>query len=437
MYREQATTIQLFSLRTPAMRAFHLAWMAFFLAFFGWFSVAPLMPVIREDLGLSPSQIADTIIASVALTVLARVLIGPLCDRFGARRTYAALLILGAVPVAGIGLANSYGSFLLCRLAIGAIGASFVVTQYHTSVMFAPNVVGTANATTAGWGNLGGGVVQMVMPLVYGAVVSLGIGAGTAWRLTMLFPAALLVLVGIAYLRFTQDTPIGNFPEARGELLERVSGSRLWSEAVRDPRVWALFLIYAACFGVELTMNNIAALYYHDRFGLNLKTAGLLAGCFGLMNLFARALGGALSDRIAARFGVNGRVHLLQGVLFLEGVLLVVFSRMDSLFWALATMVVFSLFVQMAEGATYGVVPLVNRRALGTVSGIVGAGGNVGAVAAGMLLRSERLSIGGALFLLGLSVVAISWTALFIRLSEGAVGEPEPALVASALPEAD
>ena len=56
------------------------------------------------------------------------------------------------------------------RLLIGAIGASFVITQYHTSVMFAPNVVGTANAASAGWGNAGGGVTQSVMPWVLAAL---------------------------------------------------------------------------------------------------------------------------------------------------------------------------------------------------------------------------------------------------------------------------
>lgn len=61
------------------------------------------------------------------------------------------MLILGAFPVMLIGLNNSYESCMLFfRLAIGVIGASFVITQYHISEMFAPNVVGTANATTAG-----------------------------------------------------------------------------------------------------------------------------------------------------------------------------------------------------------------------------------------------------------------------------------------------
>ena len=90
----------------------------------------------------------------------------------------------------GIGLAHSYESFLLFRLGIGVIGASFVITQYHTSVMFAPNCVGTANATSAGWGNLGGGVTQMVMPLVFAAFVGLGYTEVISWRLSMVVAGA-------------------------------------------------------------------------------------------------------------------------------------------------------------------------------------------------------------------------------------------------------
>ena len=154
--RNKATRIDLFSLRTPQMRSFHMTWFAFFLCFFAWFGIAPLMAIVRDELGLSKTQIGNTIIASVAITIVARLFIGWLCDHIGPRISYTILLLLGSLPVMGIGLAHSYESFLLFRLGIGVIGASFVITQYHTSVMFAPNFVGTANATSAGWVNLGG-----------------------------------------------------------------------------------------------------------------------------------------------------------------------------------------------------------------------------------------------------------------------------------------
>merc|ERR1712014_83336 len=51
--------------------------------------------------------------------------------------------------------------FILIRMMIGCAGATFVTNQFWCSLMFAPNVVGTANATAAGWGNLGGGVTQI------------------------------------------------------------------------------------------------------------------------------------------------------------------------------------------------------------------------------------------------------------------------------------
>ncbi|MAF09904.1 MFS transporter [Candidatus Poribacteria bacterium] len=429
--RNQATRISLFSLRAPQMRAFHMTWFAFFLAFFGWFGVAPLMAVVREDLSLTKTQVGNTIIASVMITVVVRVLIGPLCERFGPRRVYAWLLILGSVPVMCVGLAQSYVSFLLFRLAIGAIGAAFVITQFHTSVMFAPNIVGTANATTAGWGNLGGGVTQILMPLMLAALVGLGVDRFLGWRLAMAIPGAALFLTGIAYALLTRDAPDGDFKElrARGELpaASRLAGGSL-AAAVQDVRVWALFIIYAACFGVELTINNVAALYYHDRFALDIKAAGLIAGSFGLMNLFARTLGGALSDRLARRGGLRGRVAFLGSVLFLEGIALMLFSRMDLLPRAVVAMIVFSLFVQMAEGATFGVVPFVNRKALGAVAGLVGAGGNAGAVLAGFLFRSEALSAQQALMILGVAVTVASSCALVVRFSPAAEAEQRQAI---------
>ena len=377
------------------------------------------MPIIREDLGLTKTQIGNVIIASVAITIFVRLVIGWLCDKIGPRRAYSGLLILCSFPVMLIGLSHDYQTFFWFRLAIGAIGASFVITQYHTSVMFAPNCVGTANATAAGWGNLGGGITQMVMPLIFAAFLHLGISESLGWRLSMVIPGVALFIMGILYHRLTKDYPNGNLSElqAKGLVPQKVKTRGSFMAAVKDYRVWALFVIYGACFGMELTIDNIAALYFTDMFHLSIARAGLVAGLFGLMNIFARALGGIISDRCAFKAGLRGRVLFLGVVLLFEGVGLIIFSRMTILPLAIIAMMTAGLFVKMANGATYSVVPFVNKKALGAVAGIVGAGGNVGAVLFGFFFRAEGLSYSMALFYLGWIVIGCSIFSLAVKFS--------------------
>ena len=419
MISQKAVRVNLFDFKTVPMRAFHTTWFTFFLCFFGWFGIAPLMPIIREDLGLTKTQIGNVIIASVAITIFVRLVIGWLCDKIGPRRAYSGLLILCSFPVMLIGLSHDYQTFFLFRLAIGAIGASFVITQYHTSVMFAPNCVGTANATAAGWGNLGGGITQMVMPLIFAAFLHLGISESLGWRLSMVIPGIALFIMGIFYYRLTKDYPNGNLSElkAKGLVPQKVKTRGSFMAAVKDYRVWALFVIYGACFGMELTIDNIAALYFTDMFHLSIARAGLVAGLFGLMNIFARALGGIISDRCAFNAGLRGRVIFLGVVLLLEGVGLIIFSRMTILPLAILAMMTAGLFVKMANGATYSVVPFVNKKALGAVAGIVGAGGNVGAVLFGFFFRVEGLSYSMALFYLGCIVIGCSIFSLAVKFS--------------------
>lgn len=417
---EKAARIDFFTFSTPQMRAFHMSWAAFFLCFFAWFGAAPLMAVIRDELALSEAQVGNIVIASVAVTVIARPLIGRLCDWIGPRKAYSGLLILGSLPVMGIGFAQSYETFLLFRLAIGGIGASFVITQYHTSRMFAPNVVGSANAITAGWGNMGGGATQVVMPLLFSGFLVMGLGDFWSWRLSMFAAGVICLCTGIAYYFLTQDTPAGNFDELREQGYpvvdsgESAEGS-FWM-ACKDYRVWLLAIIYGACFGIELTMNNILSLYFTDYFDMGIKMAGLIAGSFGLLNLFARPLGGFMGDKSAVVFGLRGRVLWLFTALMCEGIALIIFSRADTITAAIVTLLPMSILVMMAEGATFSVVPFVNRKALGTVAGIVGAGGNLGAVTAGFLFKgafewpTALLILGGCVCLVSLLALAVQFT---------------------------
>lgn len=404
--------LPLFSLNSVHMRTFHTTWLMFFVCFFGWFGLAPLMPTIREDLGLTKSQVGNIIIASVSSTIIARLIIGKLCDTWGPRKTAVRLLIAGSLPVFLVGLAHDYTTFLLFRLAIGVIGASFVVTQFHTSMMFAANIKGTANAVTGGWGNLGGGVTNMVMPLIFAAIVGFGYTKHEAWRFAMIVPGVMMLIVAWLYHRYTKDTPAGNFDEINRS--NPVKSKTDWT-ILADWRIWALTLAYGMCFGMEITFDNVASLHFVDTFHLSQSSAGFWAGIFGFMNIFARAMGGIISDKVGAKTGMRGKGILLAIVLLLEGIGLLLFAQAGSLALAIISMLSFALFLKMANGATYGIVPFINEKNVGLVSGIVGAGGNLGGMMFGFLFKSEHITYVDAFTYIGYIVIAVSFIVLITR----------------------
>lgn len=401
----QLTQLKIFSLKGVQMRTFHITWLMFFVCFFGWFGLAPLMPTIRVDMGLTKEQVGNLIIVSVSSTIVARLFIGRLCDIWGPRKTAFRLLLVGCIPVFLVGLSRDYMTFLLFRGAIGIIGASFVITQFHTSMMFAPNIKGTANAVTGGWGNLGGGITNMVMPLIFAAIVGFGYTSAESWRYAMIVPGVMMLIVAWLYYKYTKDTPIGNYDEIGRTKATREKAD--WS-ILKDWRLWALVLGYAMSFGMELTFDNVASLHFVDTFKMSQAGAGLLAGVFGFMNLFARALGGIASDRVGKRAGMRGKGILLGILLFTEGVGLILFAMSGNLSMAIVMMLFFAISLHMANGATYGIVPFVNEKDVGLVSGIVGAGGNLGGMAFGFLFKSKSISYTQAFNFIGFVVIAIS-----------------------------
>ena len=391
LFQEKSTTLSLLNFKNVSTRTFWITSISFFLCFFSWFGIVPFMPDVVKDLGLTPDQKWNSIILAVSGTVFARLLIGKLCDKYGPRLCYTWLLIIGAIPVILCGLVQTPTQFLVCRLFIGFIGASFVITQVHTSLMFAPNIVGTANATSAGWGNLGGGANRLGMPIIASAVVAFGVADAEAWRYSMVIAGIVCFLMGIVYFFFTKDTPKGNFKDlkASGEMIATKKDQIRFLEVLKDYRVWILFVVYAASFGIELTVYGTMDDYLQNTFQLERATAGNIVLSFALMNIFARTLGGFFGDKFGKLKGLRGRVLFLSFILTIQGIMLISFSGATTLYLGITLLIAFSLSVQMAEGATFSVVPFINKKAIGSVSGIVGAGGNVGAFLAAMLLKSK------------------------------------------------
>ena len=289
--------------------------------------------------------------------------------------------------------------------------------QYWTSRMFTKDVVGTANALVGGWGNLGGGVTQLVMgsalfPLF--KVIYDG-DAEKAWRTVSVIPAVVAFGTGIAVYFISDDAPKGNYKEMQAHgTMAQVSAAASFRQGACNFNTWLLFVQYACCFGVELTMNNAAALYFKDEFGQTTESAAAIASIFGWMNLFARGLGGFFSDKANEKMGMRGRIAVHTLFLALEGGLVLVFANTGTLSGAIIVMVFFSLFVQAAEGTSYGIVPYVNPPATGSIAGIVGAGGNCGAVGFGLGFR--QLGYKAAFVVMGCTILGSSVLSLFINI---------------------
>ncbi len=414
---DKAVEIKVCSLAKPHMMAFHCSWWGFFVAFFIWFAISPLLSEIQNDINISHEDIWSSSIASVAGTIFMRVVLGPSCDKWGARIPMAVVLVLCSIPTACTGFVQSAAGLIILRSFIGCAGGTFVMCQYWTSNMFAKEVVGTANALVGGWGNLGGGVTQLVVGAGLFPLFKIFYDGDSekAWRTVSVIPAMLAIVTGYVIFKVADDCPKGNYIDLKrhGSMQER-SATSFFRQGCCNINTWILFIQYACCFGTELTMNNAAALYFKDKFDLTTETAAATASIFGWLNLFARGLGGYCSDKSNAYFGMRGRLSLQTFCLVAEGVLVLVFAQTGTLASAILVMIFFSLFVQAAEGSTYGIVPYVDPPSTGAIAGIVGAGGNTGAVIFSIGFR--QLGYYKAFIIMGIATLISAALSVFIMI---------------------
>ena len=215
---DRSVEIPLFSMDRPHMRAFHFAWFAFFFAFLAWFAITPLLSEVQRSLHLTKEQLWTSSICSVAGAVVMRCLAGPFCDVYGARWMSAAVLFVCGVPTMLTGLVRTSLGLSALRLAVGIGGSAFVTCQYWTSTMFTREVAGTANALAAGWGNLGGGVAQILVGSVlfpffrwiYATAGTEKDPADLSWRTCCVLPGIVCIALALVVVRHSDDSPKGN-----------------------------------------------------------------------------------------------------------------------------------------------------------------------------------------------------------------------------------
>ena len=164
-----------------------------------------------------------TLILTPHISLLVRLVAGPSCDHFGPKVTFAACLILGAIPSALAGTISSAAGLYVIRFFVGILGGSFVPCQVWSTGFFDKNVVGTANSLTGGWGNSGGGITYFVMPAIVDSLINnQHLTPHVAWRVSFIVPFILITVIAIAMLVLCPDTPTGKWSERHLAVQQRL-----------------------------------------------------------------------------------------------------------------------------------------------------------------------------------------------------------------------
>ena len=502
------------------IRTLHYTWIAFFMTFYVWFNLAPLATTMLDSVGwMTREHVKILLIANVALTIPARIAIGALIDRYGARVVFSGLMIVMAVPAVAFAVADSFVQMLIARLILSSVGAGFVIGIKMTAQWFPPKYIGRAEGFYAGWGNFGSAFAAMTLP--WFAITFLGdwMGLGDeAWRWAMAVNGLVLGVYGVLYYFLVRDVPEGerlhtskrmepmmvtsygdlvqylvwSFPlmGALGVLAWRIGNVEIngvpvlsstavlviygillavyIGHVVKTLRVnlpylragvpedekyhWgsvaALNATYFANFGAELAVVSMLPAFFQATFtpltgsdGQMLVTAtvaGMVAASFAFVNLVARPLGGYLSDRMANRkrtmlvymsgivvgFFLMANIGVWDSGVDADGLRLVVpaFGGVGWLVVAVGITVFASIFVQGAEGATFAIIPMINKRLTGQIAGMAGAYGNVGAVV--YLVLFSIVDARTFFFILsGGALAAFMVTLFMLREPEGAFEE--------------
>lgn len=267
---------------TKAYSVLIVSTFAFTVCFMVWMMFGVIGIPIKKALDLSATQFGLLTATPILTGSLVRVPLGIWTDRFGGRIVMFLLMLSTVIPIWMMSYATQYWHFLVIGLFVGMAGGSFSVGTPYVARWFPKSRQGFAMGVF-GAGNSGAAVNKFVAPAL---VVAFG------WAVVPEVYAAVMLGAALLFWIFSASDP--------SHLVASNISFKDQLKALKDPKVLRYCQYYSIVFGGYVGLSLWMVQYYVGEFGLEIRTAALLAACFSLPGGVLRAIGGWMSDKYGA-----------------------------------------------------------------------------------------------------------------------------------------
>lgn len=256
--------------------------LAFTVCFMVWMMFAVIGIPIKKALDLNATQFGLLMSMPVLTGSLVRVPLGIWTDRFGGRIVMALLMASTVPAIWMMSYATQYWHYLTIGLFVGLAGGSFSVGTPYVARWFPKKQQGFAMGIY-GAGNSGAAVNKFLAPALV---------VGFGWTMVPQVYAAIMLGTVILFWFFSHSDPAHLVP-SHVTFKDQL-------KTLKDPKVIKYCQYYSIVFGGYVALSLWMVQYYVGEFGLDIRTAALLAACFSLPGGVLRAVGGWLSDKYGA-----------------------------------------------------------------------------------------------------------------------------------------
>ncbi|MAH54506.1 MAG: nitrate/nitrite transporter [Pelagibacteraceae bacterium] len=362
--------------KTDQTRALTLSTLAFTVCFAIWTIFSILGIQIKQDLGLNDTQFGLLVATPILTGALSRLILGIWTDQYGGRNVMTLTMLLSAIATYLLSSVETYEMFLVAALGVGLAGGCFAAGIAYVSTWYEKEKQGTALGIF-GVGNVGAAFTNFGAPFI---MLALG------WHGLAKTYAIIMFVTAILFYLLAKDDP--NLV-ARRKKKEKPRSILQQLQPLKKLQVWRFSLYYFFVFGGFVALALWLPRYYVGVYGLDIKTAGMLAAAYALPGSAFRALGGWISDKIGARAVMYWTFIACVGCCFfmsyptthyiVEGIEGPInFSISVSLPVFVLLSIVLGFFMSLGKAAVYKHIPVYYPKNVGSVGGIVGLIGGLG-----------------------------------------------------------